>query len=100
MRISDWSSDVCSSDLAFHFGGITRAALMPDQSSPLDDVGLIQQATRAGKPDFWVHPIAAATRGLKGMELAEIGMMQAAGAKAVGTGRPWIAASGDRQSVV
>lgn len=79
---------------AFHFGGITRAALMPDQSSPLDEAGLIRQATRAGKPDFWVHPIAAATRGLKGTELAEIGMMQAAGAKAVGTGRQWIADSG------
>ncbi|MET0370370.1 MAG: dihydroorotase [Sphingobium sp.] len=79
---------------AFHFGGITRAALMPDQSSLLDDAALIRQATRAGKPDFWVHPIAAATRGLKGAELAEIGMMQAAGAKAVGTGRQWIADSG------
>ena len=79
---------------AFHFGGITRAALMPDQSSPLDDAGLIRQATRAGKPDFWVHPIAAATRDLKGAELAEIGMMQAAGAKAVGAGRQWIADSG------
>lgn len=79
---------------AFHFGGITRAALMPDQSSPLDDVGLIRQATRAGKPDFWVHPIAAATRALEGREMAEIGMMQAAGAKAVGTGRQWIADSG------
>lgn len=79
---------------AFHFGGITRAALMPDQSSLLDDAALIRQATRAGKPDFWVHPIAAATRGLAGTELAEIGMMQAAGAKAVGTGRQWIADSG------
>ena len=79
---------------AFHFGGITRAALMPDQSSPLDESGLIRQATRAGKPDFWVHPIAAATRALKGTELAEIGMMQAAGAMAVGTGRQWIADSG------
>jgi len=79
---------------AFRFGGITRAALMPDQSSPLDDVGLIREATRTGKPDFWVHPIAAATRRLKGEELAEIGMMQAAGAKAVGTGRQWIADSG------
>jgi dihydroorotase len=79
---------------AFHFGGITRAALMPDQSAPLDDVGLIRQATRAGKPDFWVHPIAAATRGLAGREMAEIGLMQAAGAKAVGTGRQWIADSG------
>ncbi len=79
---------------AFHFGGITRAALMPDQSLALDDVGLIREATRHGKPDFWVHPIAAATRGLAGREMAEIGMMQAAGAKAVGTGRQWIADSG------
>lgn len=79
---------------AFLFGGITRAALMPDQSSPLDDIGLIREATRAGKPDFWVHPIAAATRRLEGRELAEIGMMQVAGAKAVGTGRQWIADSG------
>lgn len=79
---------------AFHFGGITRAALMPDQSAPLDDPGLIREATRGGKPDFWVHPIAAATRGLKGQEMAEIGMMQAAGARAVGTGRQWISDSG------
>jgi dihydroorotase len=79
---------------AFHFGGITRAALMPDQRAPLDEVGLIREATRAGKPDFWVHPIAAATRGLKGTEMAEIGLMQMAGAKAVSTGRQWIADSG------
>lgn len=79
---------------AFHFGGITRAALMPDQRAPLDEVGLIREATRTGKPDFWVHPIAAATRGLKGTEMAEMGLMQIAGAKAVGTGRQWIADSG------
>ncbi|MEC3910557.1 dihydroorotase [Sphingobium sp. CR2-8] len=79
---------------AFHFGGITRAALMPDQRAPLDEVGLIRQATRAGKPDFWVHPIAAATRGLLGQEMAEMGLMQMAGAKAIGTGRQWIADSG------
>lgn len=79
---------------AFHFGGITRAALMPDQRAPLDEAGLIREATRAGKPDFWVHPIAAATRALKGAEMAEMGLMQAAGAKAVGTGRQWIADSG------
>lgn len=79
---------------AFHFGGITRAALMPDQRAPLDDPGLIRHATRAGKPDFWVHPIAAATRGLHGSEMAEMGLMRAAGAKAVGTGRHWIADSG------
>lgn len=79
---------------AFHFGGITRAALMPDQSPVLDDPGLVQHAARAGKPDFWVHPLAAATRGLEGRELAEMAMMKAAGARAVATGRRWIANSG------
>lgn len=79
---------------AFHFGGVTRAGLMPDQSPVLDEPGMVQHAARAGKPDFWVHPIAAATRGLAGTELAEMGLMQRAGARAVATGRRWIADSG------
>ena len=79
---------------AFRFGGIVRAALMPDQSPPLDDPGLIQRAAYSGKPDIWVHPLAAATRGLVGEELAELGLMKAAGARAVATGRRWIADSG------
>jgi dihydroorotase len=79
---------------AFVAGGITRAALMPDQFPPLDDSALIQRAAAAGKPNVWIHPIAAATRGLAGEELAEIGLMKAAGACAVATGRGWIADSG------
>ncbi|MBU0556606.1 MAG: dihydroorotase [Alphaproteobacteria bacterium] len=79
---------------AFHFAGITRAALMPDQSPVLDEPGLIQHAARAGKPDFWVHPLGAATRGLEGRELAEMALMKAAGARAIATGRSWIADSG------
>jgi dihydroorotase len=80
--------------LACAAGGITRVALMPDQSPPLDDAPLISHAAAARKPDLWVHPIAAATRGLAGRELAEIGLMKAAGAVAVATGRGWIADSG------
>jgi dihydroorotase len=79
---------------AFAAGGITRAALMPDQSLALDEAALVQRAAAAGKPDVWIHPIAAATRDLAGLELAEIGLMQAAGACAVATGRGWIADSG------
>jgi dihydroorotase len=79
---------------ACRFGGIVRAALMPDQSPALDDPGLIQRAAYSGKPDIWVHPLAAATRGLEGKELAEFGLMKAAGARAVATGRRWIADSG------
>ena len=79
---------------AFHFGGITRAALMPDQSPPLDHPARIQFLAYSGKPDFWVHPMAAATKGLDGSELAEIALMRDAGAKAVSTGRQWIPDSG------
>lgn len=79
---------------AFHFGGITRAALMPDTSPVLDEPGLVQHAGRGGKPDFWVHPLAAATRDLAGRELAEVAMMKAAGARGVATGRHAIADAG------
>jgi dihydroorotase len=72
---------------AANAGGITRMILMPDQSPPLDDPALVAFAQGSGKPDVWVHPLAAATRGLKGEELAEIGLAQAAGAVGVATGR-------------
>ncbi len=78
---------------AFHFGGITRAALMPDQSPPLDYPSRVASVAKSGKPDFWVHPLAAATRGLEGAELAEIALMRDAGARGVATGRGWIADS-------
>ncbi len=79
---------------AFRFGGITRAALMPDQSPVQDDPATIRFAARKGKPDFWVHPLAAATKGLDGQHMAEIALMKEAGALAVATGRRWIADSG------
>ncbi|MFN4239844.1 MAG: dihydroorotase [Erythrobacter cryptus] len=79
---------------AFHFGGITRAALMPDQAPPLDLPSRVNFIAKSGKPDLWVHPLAAATRALAGRELAELALMQEAGARGVATGRGWIADSG------
>ena len=79
---------------AFHFGGITRAALMPDQGPPLDHPARVRFAALSGKPDMWIHPLAAATRGLDGVELAELALMREAGARAVATGRRWIDDSG------
>jgi len=79
---------------AFHFGGITRAALMPDQSPPLDYPSRVNYIAKSGKPDLWVHPLAAATSGLAGRELAELALMRDAGARGVATGRKWIADSG------
>lgn len=85
---------------AFRAGGIARVALMPDQSPPLDHPGLVQRASLIGKPDLWIHPLAAATRGLEGRELAEIASCAQAGAKAVATGRGWIADSGVMRRVL
>ena len=79
---------------AFHFGGIVRAALMPDETPPLDHPARVRFAAQSGKPDLWVHPLAAATRGLEGRELAELALMREAGARAVATGRKWVADSG------
>lgn len=75
-------------------GGIVRVGLMPDQSPILDDPGIVQRAAAVGKPELWVHPIAAATRELKGVDLAEMAINAEAGARAVATGRRWIADAG------
>ncbi|MET0245153.1 MAG: dihydroorotase [Sphingomonas sp.] len=81
-------------------GGITRVGLMPDQSPILDDPGIIRRAALMGKPELWVHPLAAATRGLQGKDLAEMAINQAAGARAVATGRRGIADSGVMRKVL
>ena len=79
---------------AFHFGGITRAALMPDQSPVVDTPARVRFEAQSGKPDLWVHPLAAATRGLEGSDLAELALMREAGARGISSGRQWIADSG------
>ncbi|MCP3734523.1 amidohydrolase family protein [Sphingomonas sp. RP10(2022)] len=85
---------------AFRAGGIVRVALMPDGNPVLDDPGIVQRAALIGKPDLWIHPIAAATRGLAGEDMAEMAICASAGAKAVGTGRHWIADSGVMRRVL
>lgn len=85
---------------AFHAGGIVRVGLMPDQSPVLDDPGVVQRAALIGRPGLWIHPIAAATRGLAGKDLAEMAINRDAGARAVGTGAGWIADSGVMRKVL
>jgi dihydroorotase len=85
---------------AFRAGGIVRVGLMPDQSPVLDGPGIVQRSSLVGKPLLWIHPIAAATKGLQGADLAEMAIMKGAGAKAVGTGRRWIADSGVMRKVL
>jgi dihydroorotase len=85
---------------ACRFGGIARVGLMPDQSPVLDDPGIIRRAAVSGKPALWVHPLAAATRGLLGEDLSEIAINASAGARAVATGRGWIGSSGTMRKLL
>ncbi len=81
-------------------GGIVRVGLMPDQSPVLDDPGIVRRAATMGKPELWVHPLAAATQSLGGRDLAEMAINASAGARGVATGRGWIADSGVMRRVL
>lgn len=81
-------------------GGIARVGLMPDQSPVLDDPGIVRRAALSGKPALWVHPLAAATRALDGQDLGEMALNASAGARAVATGRRWIASSATMRKVL
>lgn len=68
-------------------GGIATTCLMPDQNPVLDDPAVIERACRLGRETVKVRPLVAATRGLAGEELAEVGLGLESGAVAIATGR-------------
>lgn len=76
-------------------GGITSVILMPDQSPPLDDAAMIAQKVRTGSDGSLVrvHPMGAATQGIEGEAMAEIGLMTKAGAVGFTDGRKTIASA-------
>jgi len=63
-------------------GGITSLVALPDTEPVLDDVALVEYTTRRAQKAGLVniYAFAAATRGLEGKELTEMGLMAAAGA--------------------
>lgn len=74
-------------------GGVTTIACMPDTTPVIDQVALVDYVQRRARERAIVHVqiIAALTRGLKGDELAEIGLLQRAGAVAFSNGKESIA---------
>ncbi|GAB4572386.1 MAG: dihydroorotase [Rhodothalassiaceae bacterium] len=70
-------------------GGITTVILMPDRTPPLDNAAMIANCARpdpeAGRPR--VRPMGAATQGLGGTAMAELGLMAEAGAVGFTDGR-------------
>ena len=63
-------------------GGITTLIAMPDTDPVIDDVALVQFIERRARDTAVVriHPMAAATKGLRGEHMTDAGMLAAAGA--------------------
>lgn len=65
-------------------GGVTTVIVMPNTDPVIDDVALVDFMERRARDTAIVnvHPMAALTKGLKGQEMTEIGLLKEAGAVA------------------
>ncbi|MDX3973448.1 dihydroorotase [Shinella sp.] len=70
-------------------GGVTTFITMPDTDPVIDDIALVEFVLKNARDKAIVniHPAAALTKGLKGEEMTEFGLLQAAGAVAFTNGR-------------
>lgn len=70
-------------------GGITSFIMMPETDPVIDDVSLVDFVRRAARDDASVRvfPAASVTKGFKGEELTEFGLLQEAGAVMLTEGR-------------
>lgn len=74
-------------------GGVTTIVVMPDTEPVIDQVALVDFIQRRARDNAIVnvHVMAAVTRGLKGQDMAEIGLLQRAGAVAFTNGKTSVA---------
>lgn len=74
-------------------GGVTTIVVMPETNPVIDQVALVDFIQRRARDNalVHVHTMAAATKGLKGEELTEIGLLKRAGAIAFSNGKASIA---------
>jgi dihydroorotase len=91
----EYRETIASAAAAAAAGGITSIAVLPESAPPIDDPALVRLIIARGAETGSVSllPYAAATRGLKGEELAEYGLLRAAGAIAFTDGGKAIASS-------
>ncbi|HWB45746.1 MAG TPA: dihydroorotase [Hyphomicrobiaceae bacterium] len=74
-------------------GGVTTMVVMPDTEPVIDQVALVDFIQRRARDNavINVHIMAAMTRGLKGVDITEIGLLKRAGAIAFTNGKSSIA---------
>ncbi len=91
----EYRETIASSGLAASAGGITTIAVLPDSKPIIDDPALVRALAARGAEDgrITILPYAAATRGCRGEDLAEYGLLAQAGAVAFTDGTRAIASS-------
>jgi dihydroorotase len=74
-------------------GGVTTIVVMPDTEPVIDQVALVDFIQRRARDNAAVnvHVMAAMTRGLKGQDMTEIGLLKRAGAIAFTNGKSSVA---------
>ncbi len=79
---------IASATAAAAAGGVTTILARPDTNPPVDEPAVVDFLLRRARDTGRVRvlPTAALTAGLKGMEIAEIGLLQQAGAVAFSDG--------------
>jgi dihydroorotase len=84
---------LASASQAAAAGGVTTIVCQPETTPAIDDPAIVDFVLRRARDTaiVHVHPMAALTKGLKGQELAEIGLLKAAGAVAFTDGARSIA---------
>lgn len=91
----EYRETIASAAQAAAFGGVTTLAMLPECDPVIDDPALVHmlRARGAETNSLTLLPYAAATRGLAGVELAEYGLLQEAGAVGFTDGNKTIASS-------
>ena len=75
---------LASASQAAAAGGVTTSVCQPDTTPVIDDPAIVDFVLRRARDTaiVHVHPMAALTKGMKGQERTEIGLLKAAGALA------------------
>jgi len=81
---AEYRETLAAASQAAAAGGVTTIVCQPDTNPVIDDPAIVDFVLRRARDTAIVHvqPMAALTKGLHGAELAEIGLLKAAGAVA------------------
>jgi len=91
----EYRETIASAAQAAAAGGITTLAALPDSAPAIDDPALVYLLRSRGEAtgSLTILPYAAITRGCRGEEMAELGLLREAGAVAFTDGKRAIASS-------